>query len=81
MNFLNKLGQAKFYIDPRCRRSWDQMKNYRYAEKNGVMQEDPVKENDHCPDMIRYYFVNRHDFTRQGPDFEEMGRWGDSWLT
>ncbi len=77
----NKLGQAKFFVDPKCRRSWDQMKNYRYAEKNGIMQEETVKENDHCPDMIRYYFVNRHDFTRTGPDFEEMGRWGNSWLT
>lgn len=76
----NRLGQAKLFIDPRCRKSWDQMKNYRYAEKNGIMSEEPVKENDHCPDMIRYYFVNRHDFTRKGPDFEELGRWGDSWL-
>ena len=77
----NTLGQAKLFVDPKCRKSWDQLKNYRYAEKNGIMQEEPVKENDHCPDMIRYYIVNRHDFTRQGPQMESMGRWGDSWLS
>ena len=58
----NGIGQRKFLIDPRCRKSIDGIKNYRYPEKNGIIiDEKPVKEDDDACDMIRYYFVNRHD--------------------
>ena len=59
-------SRRRFFIDEvRCPKSVDGMKNYRYPEKDGTIQnENPVKENDDCPDMIRYYFVNRHDDNR-----------------
>lgn len=72
----NSLGQRKFFISPRCRKSWDQMKNYRYAEKSGIITEEPVKEKDDCPDMIRYYFHNRHDIFESEDQMVNLPRWG-----
>ncbi len=73
----NGLGQKKFFIDPKkCKASLDQMKNYRHAEKNGIISEDPIKEKDDAPDMIRYYFINRHDIYQPDDTFENLPRWG-----
>lgn len=73
----NGMGQAKFFIDPRrCRKSWDQLLSYRYKEKDGILTEDIVQEKDDCPDMIRYYFVNRHDIFKPKEEFSNMDRWG-----
>ena len=71
----NGMGQKKLFIDPRCRKTIDQMKSYRYPEKDGIIGEVPVKEHDHCCDALRYYFVNRHDFTRAGPQAQSFNRW------
>jgi hypothetical protein len=77
----NSLGQPKFFIHPkRCRKSWDQMKNYRYQEKNGILTDEIVKEKDDAPDMIRYYIHNRHNILRDENLMENMGRWGGEWL-
>lgn len=77
----NSMGQAKFFIHPkRCRKSWDQMKNYRYREKNGILTDEIVKEKDDAPDMIRYYIHNRHNILRDENSMESMGRWGGEWL-
>lgn len=74
----NGLGQAQFFISPsQCPKSWDQMKNYRYAEKDGIISEKPTERDDDCPDMIRYYFVNRHDIFKGGDEFENLDRWGN----
>ena len=58
----NAKGQARFFVDPRCKKTLDGLKQYRYPEKNGeISNENPVKENDDAVDMLRYYFVNMHD--------------------
>lgn len=58
----NGKGRSKFIINAPCVKSIDGMKQYRYAEKNGIIQnENPVKENDDCVDMIRYFYVNHID--------------------
>ena len=52
-------GESKFFIARQCKKSIDGMKQYRYAEKNGIIQnENPLKQDDDAVDMIRYYFVN-----------------------
>lgn len=73
----NGLAQKKFFMDPRCKKSIDQLRNYRYAEKNGIISEDPVKEKDDAPDMIRYYFINRHDIFQDDEDIDHLDRWGE----
>jgi hypothetical protein len=38
------------------------MKRYKYPEKDGIIQnENPEKIDDDAVDMIRYYFMYRHD--------------------
>ena len=55
----NAKGQARYFVDPRCKKTIDGMKQYKYAEKNGEIQnENPIKKNDDAPDMVRYFFVN-----------------------
>lgn len=69
----NGLGQSKFIIDERnCPKSADSMKQYHYAIKDGVIQnENPVKENDDPADAIRYFFVN---FMRERPQMQIIMR-------
>lgn len=54
----NGLGQVKFYIDEaKCPRSLDQIRNYAYPERDGmILNENPVKVDDDCCDALRYYF-------------------------
>ncbi len=72
------LGQRRFLIDEiRCPKSLDGIKNYRYPEKDGIITDEaPLKKDDDCSDMIRYYFVNRHDPEYLKPTFNEFDRWG-----
>lgn len=74
----NGSGQRKFFIDEiRCPKSVDGMKNYRYAEKDGViLNENPIKKDDDCVDAIRYFFVNRLDFIKQTETIRDLSRWG-----
>lgn len=52
-------GLIRFYIDASCSKTIDQIKAYRYPEKDGIIvNENPVKENDDACDMLRYFFVN-----------------------
>lgn len=73
----NARGQRKFYIDEvTCPHSVAGLKSYRYEEKNGmIVSEMPLKKDDDAVDMMRYYFVNRHDFTRTGEQFTELNRY------
>lgn len=70
----NSEGVPKFFIDPRCKKSWEQMINYRYKEKNGILDEEPIKEKDDCPDMIRYYVVNNHNILKGEESFGNYRR-------
>lgn len=71
----NSKGQTKFYISNKCKKSIDQIRNYHYAEKNGILQEDPEKNMDHTCDAIRYFFVNRLDKNRDINQFGDLDRW------
>ena len=58
----NAKGQAKYFIDPKCKQTIDGIQQYAYAEKDGeILNENPIKKNDDAVDMVRYYFVNRRD--------------------
>lgn len=52
-------GARRFYISDKCKKSIDGMRQYRYPEKDGIIQnENPIKKDDDAVDMIRYFFVN-----------------------
>lgn len=72
------LGRRKFYIVRNaCPKSLDGIKNYKYQEKNGeILNENPLKKDDDCADMIRYFFVNRFDPRFNKPQVENFNRWG-----
>jgi hypothetical protein len=73
----NGLGQRKLFIDEvRCPKLLDGMRNYSYPEKNGVIQnENPIKDNDHGADSLRYYFINRLDPNKAKDSIAELNRW------
>jgi PBSX family phage terminase large subunit len=72
----NTKAQRRLLIDSkRCPKTWDQLCNYRYPEKNGVIQnENPVKINDDACDALRYFFVNVLDSSVKNT-FNEFSRW------
>lgn len=74
---LNGKGQRKFYLNEEtCPKSIDGMRNYCYQEKQGIIQNEvPLKKDDDCVDSIRYFFVNRLDYTRNQNQFEDINRW------
>lgn len=58
----NGKGQTNFYISKNCVKSIDGMRQYRYAERDGIiLNENPIKQNDDAVDMIRYFYVNFMD--------------------
>ncbi len=58
----NAKAQTKFYVSANCKKSIDGLRQYRYNEKDGIIQnENPVKKDDDAVDMIRYFFVNFMD--------------------
>ena len=60
----NGKSKNKFYISKTCVKSIDGMRQYRYPEKDGIIQnENPVKLDDDACDMVRYFFVNFMDKT------------------
>lgn len=52
-----------FIIHPRCVNSWREMGGYRWKPQTSTAKENepeaPLKKNDHCPDMIRYHFMEQ----------------------
>jgi hypothetical protein len=56
----NMEGKCRMFFDERkCPILIDQLKNYRYPEKDGeVTSELPIKLNDDGNDSLRYYAVN-----------------------
>lgn len=73
----NGLGQRKFYVDEvKCPKSLDNIRNYSYQEKNGIiLNENPLKKDDDCVDGLRYFFVNHLDYNIDKQPFKEMNRW------
>lgn len=70
-------GRVKLYIDEKsCPKTVDALKNYSYDEKNGIMQEVPVKKDDDPCDSLRYFFVNYLDKSANRKTFNEFSRWG-----
>lgn len=62
-------GQTKFYVSSQCKKSIDGLKQYRYPEKDGIIQnENPIKKDDDAVDMIRYFFVNYFDRSHKEPN-------------
>lgn len=67
----NASGVRRFFVSSNCTDSIDGLKRYKYPEKNGIiLNENPVKEDDDAVDMIRYYFVNKHDSMRKGINYK-----------
>lgn len=72
----NGLGQRRFLVDSRCKRSIDGLKRYSYPEKDGViLNENPVKKDDDEVDTDRYFFVNFLDPNRPKDSIESVNRW------
>lgn len=59
----NAKGLTRFFIDEgRCPKTVDNLRNYSYPQKNGVItNENPEKKDDDPADAVRYYFHNAHD--------------------
>jgi phage terminase large subunit len=58
----NAKDKIRFFVGHLCTESIDGLKRYKYPEKDGIIQnENPVKEDDDACDMIRYYFMYKHD--------------------
>lgn len=73
----NAKSQRRLFIDEvACPKTLDGVRNYSYPVKNGIIvNENPVKKDDDCVDALRYFIVNRLDFTKQTGTFTEMNRW------
>ena len=72
----NVRGQRRLYVSDKCVKTIDGMKNYSYDEKDGIISSElPIKKDDDAVDALRYYFVNRHDFSRNKEQFQELSRW------
>lgn len=68
-------GRHRFIVDKKCVHTIDGMRQYRYHEKDGIIQnENPVKENDDCVDMVRYYFTYKHDPNKPGGPIQSFAR-------
>lgn len=55
---LKKRGDNQFglYIHEQCVNTIRQMENYRWkVNRDGITRDEPVKEEDDCPDALRYY--------------------------
>ena len=53
------LGRRRLITSERCKRTIDEFKSYRYPEKDGTVTGDnPMDENNHAMDALRYFFVN-----------------------
>lgn len=58
----NAEGRRRFFVSSRCTESIAGLRRYKYPEKDGIITSElPLKEDDDAVDMIRYYYMNRHD--------------------
>lgn len=72
----NAKGQRRVFVDSSCVHLLDCLRNYSYPESDGQTTEMlPIKENDDAADALRYFFLNRLDFTRPDNSFAELNRW------
>jgi len=72
----NAKGQIRFFISEQtCPKTIDDMRNFSYDVKNGIASSEIPKSKPDSSDAMRYYFVNRHDYTRTKDSFEELSRW------
>lgn len=69
-------GKIRFLVSSNCKESIDGLKRYKYPEKDGKIQnENPVKEDDDAVDMIRYYFIYKHDPKDRNNKPVQIGRY------
>jgi hypothetical protein len=65
---LDSKGRRRLYVSDMCKTTLDELKNYRFQERNGMItNENPIKENDDALDALRYFFVNYLDKRRTEP--------------
>jgi len=61
--FEDANGDARFFVNPKCKGFIESFDNYRYPEKkqDQRLKEEPLKDgrHDHACDATRYFFVNR----------------------
>ena len=70
----NAHGKIRFFVNSNNQESIDGLKRYKYPEKDGIIQnENPVKEDDDAVDMIRYYFMYKHDPKKQNQNPVKIG--------
>jgi len=73
---LNIRGQRRLYIDEKaCPRTVDEIRNYSYKERNGEITETPNAEGEDALSALRYFFVNKFDYTKRTDSFGEINRW------
>lgn len=72
----NMKGKRRLYIDPKCKKLIDGLKNYSYQLKDGRIESElPIKNEDDAVDSLRYFFGNRLDFSKPKDTFVEFSRW------
>jgi phage terminase large subunit len=49
-------GKARLTVDPACENLIGEFEAYRWKATNGIAKDEPVKENDHALDALRYLF-------------------------
>lgn len=63
----NALAEGYFYVLDECTHTIEEFGLYIWDEVAGLKGIDrPVKENDHCMDMIRYFFKTHADPSKRG---------------
>jgi len=72
----NMRGQRRLYIDQvSCSKTVDEFRNYSYKERNGEVTETPNADGEDALAALRYFFINKLDYTRTKDSFEELSRW------
>jgi hypothetical protein len=60
-------GRRRLFVSAQCVKSIDGFRQYRYAEKDGmIVNENPIKVDDDAVDSARYFAVNFLDKSREG---------------
>jgi hypothetical protein len=71
----NSRGQVRLYVDEvGCPRTVDEFRNYSYRLVNGQLTEKPMSEGEDAMSALRYFFVNKLDYTLHKESFESLNR-------
>ena len=73
----NAKGQRKLFVDEvGAPKTLFGIRNYAYPEKHGIIQsERPVEKDDDAVAALRYYCLNKLDFTVSENQFVDINRW------